>query len=294
VRRFVILALLAATTVWARPVAEDMPADGAPISLTGWSYRKRIEIKADGVQQLNLDLETLAHAASDLRDVRIVREGQQFPYVTEHSDESHGNVPIVDSVTDGKRPTLSEWKIHLPAEGAPVTRIVCQTRAPLFDRQVTLSETTDEGRHFLGSTRWVRTPRDPSSALVLLLSGRPTTADLMLEMDNGDNPGIALDDFQCEFATVRLLFRAPIAPDTFLYYGNSQATAPSYDLALVAPQLRVAARVEASLGNEEQLRPPAGQMTSPYAWLFWVVLAAVAAVLLIVIVRMLPKNPPAT
>jgi CHASE3 domain sensor protein len=68
--------------------------------------------------------------------------------------------------------------------------------------------------------------------------------------------------------------------------------APSYDLALVAPQLRVADRLEASLASEEQLRAPAGQMTSPYAWLFWVVLIAVAVVLLVVIARMLPKNPP--
>lgn len=293
-RRFVVvIGLLAATSVWARPVAEDMPADGAPITLTGWGYRRQIEIKADGVQQLGLDLETLAHAASDLRDVRIVREGEQYPYVTEHSDELRGYVPVVDDVTDAKRPTISLWKIRLPAEGAPVTRIVCQTRAPLFDRQVMLSETTDEGRRFLGSAHWVRTPYDPSQALVLSLSGRPTTASVVLEMNNGDNPGIALDDFQCEFPTVRLLFRAPMSPDTFLYYGNAQVTAPSYDLALVAPQLRVANRLEASLDSEEPLRPRAGQMTSPYAWVFWVVLLAVAAALLAVIARMLPKKPPA-
>jgi hypothetical protein len=289
----IVIGLLAATSVWARPVAEDLPADGAPISLTGWGYRKRIEIKADGVQQLDLDLETLAHAANDLRDVRIVREGQQHPYVTEHPDEPHRYAPIVDEATDAKRPTISVWEIRLPAEGAPVTRLVCQTRAPLFDRQATLSETTDDGRRFLGSAHWIRTPRGSTKELVLPLSDRPVTANVVLEVDNGDNPGIALDGFQCEFATVRLLFRAPTSPDTFLYYGNSQAMAPSYDLALVAPQLRVANRLEASLASEEPLRPRTGQMTSPYAWLFWVVLAAVAAVLLVVIARMLPKNPPA-
>ena len=86
-RKFLVIGLFAATAVWARPVAEDVPADGAPISLTGWGYRRKIEIKADGVQQLDLDLETLAHAAGDLRDARIVREGQQYPYVTEHPSE---------------------------------------------------------------------------------------------------------------------------------------------------------------------------------------------------------------
>jgi hypothetical protein len=290
----IVIGLLAATSVWARPAAEDMlAAGGAPISLTGWGYRKKIEIKADGVQQLDLDLETLARAASDLRDMRIVRDGQQYPYVTEHADKSRRYAPIVDAITDAKRPTMSIWRIHLPAEGAPVTRIVCQTRAPLFDRQVTLSETTDDGRRFLGSAHWVRTPYDASKTLVLSLSDRPVTDSLVLEMDNGDNPGIALDNFQCEFPTVRLLFRAPTMPETFLYYGNPQAVAPSYDLALVAPQLRVANRLDASLAGEEPLRPRAGQMTSAYAWLFWVVLAAVAVVLLVVIARMLPKSPTA-
>jgi len=56
--------------------------------------------------------------------------------------------------------------------------------------------------------------------------------------------------------------------------------------------MRVANRLEASLAGEEQLVARAGQMTSPYAWLFWVVLVIVAAVLLLVIARMLPKNPP--
>ena len=201
-RWIVFVGLLAATSVWAWPVAEDMlTPGGAPISLTGWGYRKKIEIKADGVQQLVLDLETLARAVGDLRDMRIIRDGQQFPYVTEHADKPHRYAPIVDIITDAKRPTMSMWKIRLPAEGAPVTRLVCQTRAPLFDRNIILTETTDEGRRFLGSAHWVRTPRDPASALVLSLSDRPVTASVTLEMDNGDNPGIALEDFQCEFAT---------------------------------------------------------------------------------------------
>ncbi|HVM62197.1 MAG TPA: hypothetical protein VMV72_15140 [Verrucomicrobiae bacterium] len=290
--RLIVAGVLVATSLWARPVAEELPTDGAPISLAGWSYRRKVEIKNDGVQRLDLDLETLARATDDLRDLRVVRERQQYPYVVERPAEPHSYVPIVDTVADAKRPTMGVWKIHLPAEGAPVTRLLCQTRAPWFDRQVTLSEATDDGRRFLGSAHWSRTPNEPAKPLVLPLSGRPATAVLTLEMDNGDNPGIALEDFQCEFAAVQLLFVGSTTADTFLYYGNSEAGPPSYDVGLVAPQLRAATQTDASLDGEERLLRPAGQMTSPYAWLFWVVLVVVAAVLLLVIVRMVPKAPP--
>jgi len=99
---------------------------------------------------------------------------------------------------------------------------------------------------------------------------------MVLEMDNGDNPGIALDNFNVSLRP----FDFSSVPDrgpTHSVYGNSQASAPSYDLALLAPHMRVANRLEASLAGEEQLVARAGQMTSPYAWLFWVVLVIVAA-----------------
>ncbi len=279
--------LALALLVLARPVSEDIPADGVAIDLTGWTYRKKITVEAVGVHQLDLDLEALAHAARDLRDVRIVRDGQQFPYLLESPVETRRYVPVVDSVPDPKRPTVSVWRIRLPAEGAPVSRLVCRTRAPLFDRQATLRG--------LGSARWVRTPGEASQPLELTLTTTPTSAEMFLEIENGDNPPIALEDFELEYPVKRLLFRAPMSPDTFLYYGHATATAPSYDLALIAPQLRAAVRAEAKLGTEERVRPvslterlerPGGRR-----FIFWAALGIVVAALLAVIARLLPKNP---
>ena len=286
------LMMLLAMNATAKPVPEETPlTGGAPIALKDWTCRKRIEVKTDGVQQLDLDLETLAHAADDGRDLRVVREGQQFPYVVERPAEARSYVPVVDTVMDSKRQTVSVWKIRLPADGAPVLRVVCQTRATLFDRPVAVYEQTEEGRRLLGSARWVGKPDEASHPLVLAVANRPTTGTVTLELENGDNPGIALEDFRLEYATVRLLFRAPVWPETFLYYGNRGASAPSYDLALVAAQLRAATQQPATLGAEERLRAGTAKEASPFAWVFWIVLAGVVAVLVGVMVKLLPKTP---
>jgi len=74
------------------------------------------------VQQLDLDLEP-GHAADDCAICASFARAT-ISYVIEHSDNPHSYVPIVDTVNDAKRSTMSSWKIRLPAEGAPVTRLV--------------------------------------------------------------------------------------------------------------------------------------------------------------------------
>ena len=80
-----------------------------------------------------------------------------------------------------------------------------------------------------------------------------------------------------------------------LYYGNRAATAPRYDLALVAGQILAAEKLAASLGAEEQVRPGgwADQALagSRAGILFWGVLALVVLGLLVVVAKLLPKPP---
>ena len=84
-------------------------------------------------------------------------------------------------------------------------------------------------------------------------------------------------------------------PPTFLYYGNARAGAPQYDIALVAPRLLAAEKSIATLAKEEALTPAgwaerAGAPRSRNV-IFWVALGAVVVVLLVVIGRLLPKQP---
>jgi hypothetical protein len=160
-------------------------------------------------------------------------------------------------------------------------------------------EVTDErGDKFaseLGVATWDQTPDAPKRDLVLELNARPKSDTLFLETDNGDNPAIELRDFRGYYPATRVIFKATPdpAPPTWLYYGTLDATAPSYDLTLVAGELLKADRSTVAAGAEENLSPKpsfAGQtLTGSTRYIFWGALALVVIVLLAIMSRFLPK-----
>ena len=275
---------------------------GSSIDVTPWGYRKPVTLARAGVQQLDLDLEVLSKTSSYLGDLRLVRDGKQRPYVLERTTIARKLTPEVSRVDDPKRPAVSRWQIKLPQPNLPVVRLSCTTTTPLFRRQASLFEEPNDERgekyhRQLGSASWVRTPPATRGVLELTISSAPVTDTLWLEIENGDNTAIQLAHFQFYYPVSRLLFKAPSAPPTFLYYGNRTVSFPQYDLDLIAPQLLAEEKTPATLGPLEILQKQpwsgAGQSTPTGNAIFWGVLGVVVIVLLIVIARLLPKTPPA-
>lgn len=280
------------------PEIQDL---GTALDTAAWSYRKAVKITRPGVQQLDLDLDVLAHADAAFRDLRLVRDGKQRPYIIERTSISRKLVPDFQPSNDPKRPKLSRWQIKLPNANLPITRFTCTSTSELFKRQVTLYEqpTTDRGEKYdrqLGQANWVRTPPATKLLLELVLNQRPMTDTLILETDNGDNPPIELANVQLYHPVTRILFKSPTEPATYLYYGNPEIGFPQYDLDLVAPRLLAEEKSVASLASEEPLKKsPVGelfQLSGTKSILFWTALVIVVVVLLVVVARLLPKNPP--
>jgi hypothetical protein len=128
---------------------------------------------------------------------------------------------------------------------------------PLFRREATLFEERADARGekhrvALGRASWVRSPEQKASKLNLNLDHYPTTDRLWLEVENGDNPPLELTAFTVWHATARVFFRAAEGSTPELYYGNTQAAAPRYDLDLVARQIFSAPKIQATLGAEER------------------------------------------
>jgi hypothetical protein len=172
----------------------------------------------------------------------------------------------------------------------------------LFRRELVLfEEPTDHRgaryRRELGHVTWVQTPDRAAPALVMDLRSPPITDTLLLETDNEDNPPLQLAGFELGYPTVQLYFKSDPGKGLFLYYGNSRAAAPQYDLSLVAEQIVAADKVPAYLGSAERLRTGLwgeGRATGKGGILFWSVLALVVVGLLVVITRLMPKpsSPP--
>lgn len=285
-----------------RDLLADMPVLGTEIDVSHWTLRKSISPKEAGVQELELDLEVLSHAAPGLSDLRLVRDGRQLPYLLERTAQRR-LISLSVLSEEPKEPHLSRWKLSLPLAGVPVLKLTVTSRTRLFSRRLQVFETVTDPRgepvrRVLSEfVDWRSTPERDEPKLSIDLFTTPLTQTLYLETDNGDNPPISLSEVKAEHSVVRLLFRTDrLALD--LYYGAPGVPAPRYDLQLVAPQLLSEEKFPANLGPEESLNGrSAGRSlfsTRNGGVILWGSLAVVVGVLLFAIARLLPKptEPP--
>jgi hypothetical protein len=276
---------------------------GAAIDVAPWKFRKKIELSAAGVQQLELDPEVLARAARDLRDVRLVREGRQIPFLLERTSISRALNLAYMSENDAKKASLSRWSLKLLRSGLPITRVVGTAPASsgVFQREVRLFENIADERgdnytRQLAQATWKRLPNQEMSDFTLTLNTPPETDTLILEMDNGDNPALELTNFRAYYPVTRVIFEATPNPgqSIWLCYGNPNAPAPRYDVNLVANQLLRSERIAAGAGEEENLKGMSSlvseTLTGSTRYVFWGILAVVVVTLLFFISRLLPKT----
>ena len=276
-------------------VLPEIREAGTALDTSAWRFRKPISVTKSGPQQVELDLDVLSRARAGFEDLRLVRAGQQLPYILERGS---GNRSLALTVTTGRTEDrqLSRWILKLPRASLPVTALRCDSQDPLFQRDLVLSEslTNELGEPYirtLGRASWLRAPGNPVRELRLPLDSPPQTDTLLLETSNGDNPPIHLEKFQADYPVTRLLFKADAGGNLFLFYGQPDSSAPRYDLSLVAGQLLSAEKMEALPGEEEPLTT-SGRLAKPGKGgvLFWGVLALVVCGLLAIISRLLPKT----
>ncbi|MEI2722265.1 MAG: hypothetical protein V9H26_01610 [Verrucomicrobiota bacterium] len=105
-----------------------MSQHGTALDVSAWTFRKAIKLTRAGAQQLELDLEVLARAQPDFQDLRLVRDGNQLPYILERTSISRALTPAVTATNDAKDLKLSRWILKLPQAHLPLTRLSCATR----------------------------------------------------------------------------------------------------------------------------------------------------------------------
>jgi hypothetical protein len=276
-------------------VLPEVHLQGAPLDVAEWGFRKQLTCTPSSIQQLELDIDVLAHASGNFPDLRIVSQNQQFPYLIEHTSLSRRLTPQLTAANDPKRPKVSRWMLQLPQAGLPLQKLTCISRTSLFRREPVLYEELknqrgETYRRVLGQGAWVQTPGRNSKLFSIELSSFSTEKTVFLEIDNQDNPAIELENLEFYYPATRLLFKAPEDKTVFLYYGNPRAETPRYDLSLVAGQIFAAQKSVASTGSEQTLNgQPRALLTRSGGIIFWGILALVVVALLAVISRLLPR-----
>jgi hypothetical protein len=280
------------------PPLPDVPITGAPLDAKDWPIRRPVQVSSPGVQELELDLDALAQSRPDFADLRLLREGNQIPYILEQPALARSLAVSPEDAPDSKRPSFSIWKLQLPKAALPLRSVVLTSATSLFQRQFRIFERLvgPDGNSYdytLASDQWIRTPQPgvPDNH-VFELQDRTHSDTVWIETDNGDNPAIALGTAQVVYPVERLIFKVADTDGLSLAYGNKAANAPHYDLSLVAGRLLTSNRFVSRLGTDEQgataKRPFAGISGG---FVFWCALALVVVTLLVVVGKLLPKPP---
>ncbi len=137
--------------------------------------------------------------------------------------------------------------VTLDGQHVPLAALELETAEPLFMRRITVGVrdlrdlVADE--RIIGTGTLYRVALDGAPAraqLRLEFDHTPLSRELLVHIHNGDSPPLTVNDVRMLRRPVGLIFQAANAGRYTLLSGNPQATAPRYDLAAFAGDLRTA------------------------------------------------------
>ena len=163
--------------------------------------------------------------------------------------------------------------VTLDGRHVPLASLAFETKEPLFMRRVTVAVREVNGavsaERTVGSGTLYRVALDGAPAraqLELPIEFTPLTRELLVHFHNGDSPPLTIDGVQARQHAINLLFVAPAAGSYTLLSGNAQVTAPRYDLAAFAGEMRGASASALTPGTIEPMpdyRPRESLGTTP-------------------------------
>lgn len=259
---------------------------GGPLDREQFRISRRIQAGPVGLSVLPLDADVLAHSPG-LADVRIVDEqGRQVPYLVEQRAEP---LPVKLRIPPRRAEGASSvYRVDLPYDNWPAgTRLVLTTSERVFERNVLLRRVHDTHRNreaaVIASSPWRSADPDSLPPPLSFDASFSGTSDIDLVIDEGDNAPLPIESAQLILPSSALRFYHP-GTTLFLLYGNRRASAPRYDLALLAPRLFSEPARELSIAAAQKEAP---EDEGPGRKIFWVGIAIAAVVLIVMLVRLL-------
>ncbi|MCW8984212.1 MAG: DUF3999 domain-containing protein, partial [Thermoanaerobaculales bacterium] len=154
--------------------------------------------------------------------------------------------PLVARLSFDQRasePGVSRYRVSLPAPGLPIVGIELEVEAPYVLRPVRVTEARLSGSEIRPSVLGQATLRrvvheDLVASQMEVPISTPHESELMIEVDNGDNPPLELKAVTARFAPQPwIYFESPDGEPLTARYGASGLGAPSYDLAALREAL---------------------------------------------------------
>ena len=269
---------------------------GASLDTSPFRYSREIVAAPAGLSVLALDIAVLAHSRSDLADLRVVDAGhRQIPYLLEKREEAFRSLlPPLELEQSSQR--RSRYRMVLPFEDLPSGKLVLTTPERVFQRSISLSvkrpdrdRRSETGWEFLTSRTWGhRDETTPAADLILDLPGGLGTAEVWVEVDEGDNRPLALGGAHLLMPSYQVRFFYPQDGKLTLYYGQEALSAPRYDLELLTPQMSGMPSQELTVTMERAV-PQEGKTANI---VLWVALIVAVVTVLALLGRLLRSEKP--
>ena len=204
-----------------------------------------------------------------------------FSVVDEPDNETVYAAAIVKRSEDSER-RVNLLTVDLGVNGAPNSRLVVETAQVNFYRRVSLEASADaQIWRSIGATGELfsyETAKFVGSQLTVTYP-ETTLRYLRMTVYNEDNPPLDIDGLKIHGVSRKLLFPARPGASYELYYGNSEARTPSYDLKRFLPYLETEGLTRGLLGpqtNNPGITIPKKPFTERLPWLIPVVVALTA------------------
>jgi hypothetical protein len=278
---------------------------GASLDVSQFHFSRDVPTSPAGLTTLALDAAVLAH--SRLEDLRLVdRDSHQHAYILESRDEPltiavgdklvPGQAPewLRDELKDAPSGNRTIYRLPLPYDTFPASKLVLTTATRVFTRQVAIFVKYEPqpgrdrpGARRIASATWTHVdPEEPPPLVTFELPELQAAAGLVLMVDEGDNAPLPIESARVLLPGYQIRFLRTDPQPLTLFYGDPTLSAPRYDLALLKPYLLDAPAGEIVPGPEQERMPATSAAHLPF-WGFWAILIGAVLVLLALIVRLL-------
>jgi hypothetical protein len=279
------------------------PVRGAALEPQRWSSQRPFAVpQREDLYSLTLAATDLASLRPDLADLRVVDEhSRQVPFLV----ETGAATQRVELRVESER-IKSRHRIEMPKrDGAPValpvTTLELDVPAGFFSRPLRVLDPSVEDRGGAGrvvaATTLARSGREEGSRApleVALDGGR--YAELLLQLDEGDDAPLRIDAARAVVRVPRLVFKA--GPGRYrLLLGNRDATPARYDIASLRHEFlnysAVPLEAEPLATNPERRRRFADYWSdAPPTLVLWGTLLLAVVALLALTARVLGQEAP--
>ena len=290
----------------AAPPAAGLPSAGAEVDPGAFRYKRTLPSGPAGLVVLPLDAAVLAHSRGpgpSFGDVRIVDEDhKQIPYLVERLDtpmtvdlQLRPAQGTARELAPKAGTTRSIYAVELPYAGLPSAQLSLETSARTFTRGIAIGLDRPADRNhrdpwfqIVNAGYWTHAdqgqPAPPFTKAIESVSER----EFLVVVTEGDNAPLPITAVKLLLPAYRLRFFHPGRPLT-LMYDRTYETTPTYDLALLAPQLMGADAREISAAPEgEDTHDAVKSLVSPAV--FWAGLGLAVLVLGALIVKLMRSS----